>query len=231
MKLANVSDPAREAGKHISRWVESYDVPVLCVLSGGSAFEVVPHITLGPNTKVRTIFMLGDERWGGEGEAESVNNYAQLTSFYPAFAASHTVIDTSVQPGESALAYQARLQSTLEIFLRTHRDFPTLALLGLGTDGHTAGIFPMEDQRFAAVYPGDALYASVSVPEQQYPVRASVTPAWVSNHVDEIVLYAAGATKREILKKLVSDDARTHEMPAQLVKRHGGSTVYTDQAL
>jgi 6-phosphogluconolactonase/glucosamine-6-phosphate isomerase/deaminase len=58
--------------------------------------------------------------------------------------------------------------------------------------------------------------------------RASFTPNWILDNVDELIGYVVGADKQAILKKLNTEDKQLNERPAELLKLHPRTTVYTD---
>ena len=59
--------------------------------------------------------------------------------------------------------------------------------------------------------------------------RASFTPSWILNNADEVIGYAVGSDKLEILKKLNSETKKLNERPAELFNLHKRVHIYTDQ--
>ncbi|MEM9336321.1 MAG: 6-phosphogluconolactonase [Patescibacteria group bacterium] len=228
MEINTAGNPAQETGEYLTKQITNAPGAVLCLLSGGSALSAIEHIQLDEQTKRRTIFMMGDERWSRE---ESENNYLQLKQLYPDFVTAHTVVDTSVQESESQDNFAARIHSTIEVTLSEHPNIFVISLVGIGEDGHTNGIFPMDKELFRETYPTDTNYTSVITSGLSLNFRASVTPTWIANNVDEIVLYAVGENKKTVLKSLIYETKELYEMPAQLIKLHPNATVFTDQEI
>ncbi len=116
-------------------------------------------------------------------------------------------------PQDAARAYEREIRSALGL---RHDAWPhfTLVLLGLGTDGHVASLFPgtlalQERKRIVTEVYVESLKSS----------RITLTfPAL--NSAEEIVVLVSGKLKAPIFQKIRSSD--TPEYPAQLVQPVSG---------
>ncbi len=274
MKLHTTDNPARAAGEHISKEISEHNGDTVCLLSGGSALEVIKHITItrshqsstgkhpqredterGPAKscsigetleecrtmestssrivyddvslrECRTIFMMVDERVSGEAE---INNFLQLVERYPDFVKNQEVVDTTPMSSESIEDYARRIEKTFFKKISELNNPKIITLLGMGRDGHTAGIFPLTEDRFKETYPDDGTYVPVYLEGLTIDSRASFTPSWLLDHSDQLVAFIAGDSKREILDSLINESKELHERPAELMKLHKDAHVYTDQ--
>jgi 6-phosphogluconolactonase/glucosamine-6-phosphate isomerase/deaminase len=104
-------------------------------------------------------------------------------------------------------------------------------VLGMGPDGHTAGIFPLPKESFRETYPDDLTYVPVHVEGLTINSRASFTPSWILGQVDELFAYVTGDSKHAMLESLVNETKELHERPAEILKRHRCAHLYTDQFL
>ena len=119
------------------------------------------------------------------------------------------------RPEASAEAYAATLDAELR-----GRPFD-LALVGLGADGHTAGIFPGTG---AAASQG----ATVATrPAGQEHARLSMTPRRLSESRVAAFL-VTGAAKRDALRALLADDGDRDRHPARAVAAIDRLLVITD---
>lgn len=84
-----------------------------------------------------------------------------------------------------------------------------LILLGLGDDGHTASIFPGDDEALASPQPLMAV-----MHPQSGQLRLTMTPALI-NRARRVAFLVTGAGKQEILKQVLAD-GRTY--PAQHIR-------------
>ncbi|MBP6881706.1 MAG: 6-phosphogluconolactonase [Candidatus Pacebacteria bacterium] len=234
MEIHTTDNPAKLLGEELSERINTHDGDVVCLLSGGSALDVIQYIELGeerqdPNKcECRTIFMMGDERWSRERE---VNNTLQLQTRYLEHLVNKTLIATIPDENESLVDFAARIEKTFLEKLSQLRNVKIFMILGMGSDGHTAGIFPMSKGSFQKTYRDDTTYVPVHVEGLKIDSRASFTPAWILRQVDEIFAYVVGDAKHLILKSLINETKELHERPAELLKLHKHSHIYTDQAL
>lgn len=188
---------------------------VLWLVPGGSAIQVATLVAellvqSGQDLSVLSV-TLSDERYGPPGHADS--NWQQLTD------AGFRLPGASLQPVLSG----QDLVSTSVSYARlladdfAHADYK-IALLGIGPDGHIAGIKPgspaVNDPRLAVGYSWTDFE------------RLTITPAAI-RHLDEVVCYATGEAKRTALDNL-DKDLSLDVQPAQILKAVPQARVYND---
>jgi 6-phosphogluconolactonase len=220
MKIVISHRPEEVAGEWLSASL-SFD-NAFCLLAGGSAIDIFSHINL-PD-ECRTMFMMGDERWSRE---PAENNYEQYKEAHIEHINFPRIVDTSAKEFETFDEYVERLN---EIFLKQSIHKNVVALLGIGADGHTAGIFPGESDWFMETYEAEQSYVPVKNKGLKIDSRASVTPE-VLIKTSQIIAFAIGENKRDILKKLVHEDHSVVDLPASIIKNHPNSVLITDQAV
>lgn len=238
-RLIITDTPAKGAGEHINTSIQEHVGDVVCLLSGGSALDVIEFIRPGKKcyhadctraqcekTECRTIFMMGDERASRE---PKINNFLQLQSRYPGHPILKQLIETVPKEAESVKDFSLRVEAEFFSKITELNNLKILYILGVGTDGHAAGIFPLQIDSFRKTYTEDLTYVPVVLESLSIDSRASFTPNWILNNVDELIGYVVGADKREILMKLNTEDKKLNERPAELLKLHARATVYTDQ--
>jgi 6-phosphogluconolactonase/glucosamine-6-phosphate isomerase/deaminase len=101
--------------------------------------------------------------------------------------------------------------------------------LGVGSDGHTAGIFPLNEESFINTYEADPTYAPVHLETLTIDSRASFSSDFILNECDAAIGYVVGESKHAILQSLQNETKPIHERSAEILKRHRDSTVYTNQ--
>lgn len=225
MKVLSTTTPASDVGAHITNSIASHKGDTVVLLSGGSALEVFNSIKVTNKSKCRTIFMMIDERVSGE---ETINNYLQLKARYGYLEHFSSVIDTSAEDKESEINFAERIRKIFTKAINTLSNVQIITLLGMGTDGHTAGIFPLPEEQFTKTYEADPNYVPVHLESLTIDSRASFTPNWILEHSTEIIGMIAGEAKETILNQLINESKPIHEQPAQILKIHSNCTVYTD---
>jgi 6-phosphogluconolactonase len=147
------------------------------------------------------VCWLPDERWVPP-EDEASNARMARTELIDRTAASLLAPDTTVEsPAEAAAAYQTALQSALAVG-------PSVVLLGIGADGHTASLF--------------AGTAALDIAEPAYvPNWVDALGAWrltatasLLRGVDHIVFLASGSGKAAVLREILVEEV---PHPARLV--------------
>ena len=102
-----------------------------------------------------------------------------------------------------------------------------IATLGVGSDGHTAGIMPGEH---GVDFSGDDLVVSYTVPRavNQHTKRITTTYTFLTTYVDHTIVFAVGKEKRSIVAALEAGGCTLPTMPACIVTKMPDVTLYTD---
>jgi 6-phosphogluconolactonase/glucosamine-6-phosphate isomerase/deaminase len=229
MEVIRTSSPAEDAGKALSEALERRaGSPVLLMLSGGSAFLVLEHVdegVFGPNLTLGVL----DERCSKDLQ---VNNYLQLketTFFKNAVAKGAQIISSEVQDGEDCEEIGEGWKGQLLNWEKENPEGVIIATMGIGPDGHVAGIFPKVKE---VAFNSSEIVVSYSVsPEvNKFTERITVTYTFLKEYVDEVIAYAVGEEKSEIIKELEenTDNKDTSTVPARVFNQMSLVRLYTD---
>lgn len=191
---------------------------VLWLLSGGSAIDVTIGVTenLGIAVTKRIIIAQVDERFVPPGSKDE--NWQQLINagFSPNnFKQTVSILSTGSQPDSIATNYSQLLK---QLFDQTET---RVGLLGIGADGHTAGIKPMENPKDFAIFTGADLVVSYQAEDF---VRITITAAAIKQ-LSNVVVYACGEEKRPVINQL-NAELPAHSQPAQLLKHVSSAVVF-----
>jgi 6-phosphogluconolactonase len=161
----------------------------------------------------------GDERCVPPDHPESNYRLAReaLLDHVPLPPANVHRIPTEQEPVQAAADYEQTLRRFFGPGSVPRFD---LVLLGLGTDGHTASLFPgtpavHEYERWVVAH-----YVS-SLPAW----RVTLTPA-VLNAADQVTFLVAGEEKAGALKQVLAGPYQPDVLPAQVVRPAGGSLLW-----
>ena len=127
-------------------------------------------------------------------------------------------------PAEAAVTYERVLRTVLRTPSGPPRTAPMsrfdLVLLGLGSDGHTASLFPgAASLRATEEWVAAEYIHGVSM------WRVTLT-ATVINAAAEIAFVVSGHAKATIVRKVLEGPSRPHEFPAQLIAPTAGRQVW-----
>ena len=150
---------------------------------------------------------LSDERWVPRDSDESNGNQAARSLVDGISAASflRPRFSEHLEPVDSAAYYEARLRSLI-------RARPKLVLLGMGTDGHTASLFPGTD---AVSDSSDRWFVANHVP-QLNAWRLTVTPHLLEI-VEHIAVIVSGGAKADVLAEAIDRPAGRY--PIEIIHR------------
>ncbi len=129
-------------------------------------------------------------------------------------------IDGKLPPEEAAQEYESLLRNWAE----AGQDMPRFdwVLLGMGTDGHTASLFPgaknpLEEQR---------MVIAVKAEYEDRPAgRVTLTPL-ILNQARQIVFMVSGQRKAQTLREVLQGEPDPLRLPAQRIQPVDGRLVW-----
>jgi 6-phosphogluconolactonase len=167
----------------------------------------------------KVLVFFGDERFVSPESTESnfrMVNEALLSRINIPAENIHRYETEATDAELAARDYEKTLRS---IFEETIPRFD-LILLGLGTDAHTASLFP----KTKAIFNEENLVAANYV-EKLKAFRLTFTPKLINNSRNVIFL-VAGKEKREALQKVLRGTDNPGEFPAQIVRPTDGNLLW-----
>lgn len=196
-------------------------------LSGGSTPRLLYTVLAKPPYLERFPWPLAHWFWGDERfvpHDNELSNYRMakdaLLSRVPIPAGNiHPIPTEAVTPNEAAAAYAHSLKSFYgSEHLDPSRPLFDVTLLGLGSDGHTASLFPGSP----ALEERTAWVAAVTGPGSDLRLTLALPALNSSRHV---VFLVAGKEKRTMLDRLRHGDA---SLPAANVRPVGALHIFCD---
>jgi 6-phosphogluconolactonase len=198
-------------------------------LSGGSTPRALYEQLSGPTYRKafpwsRTHWFWDDERFVPQRHRES--NYRMvreaLLSRAPAPHANiHPIPTEGIEPEEAAIAYERELKAFHGAAeLSADRPLFDVTLLGLGSDGHTASLFPG-----SAILEERRRWVAAVVGVKPEPRITLTFPALESSR--ETAFLVAGEGKRAVLERLFRGDP---ELPAARLRPVGAWRFFLDRA-
>ncbi|MCA9364421.1 MAG: 6-phosphogluconolactonase [Candidatus Moranbacteria bacterium] len=235
-KDVTIQKAAQDVTKIIN---EETQRPMLLLCAGGSVLEMLESVVVGENMEHVTVTIL-DERFE-KGNPE-INNFAQLskTGFYKKLQQSRgKTIDLQIKEHESMQEYTDRFEKSLHQWGEQYSYGLIAAVVGIGHDGHIAGIFSQpyearDPQWFHAMFDNPEKWVvGYRVPhtENQFTKRVSVTLSFLRVHVKQVVAYAVGAHKEDAIKKLLIEPSVLCDAPARILNEMTDVTLYTDATI
>jgi 6-phosphogluconolactonase/glucosamine-6-phosphate isomerase/deaminase len=209
---------------------QSHNKKVLLLVSGGSAFDVVQALTFRAAQHI-TLGVI-DERFSNEA---GDNNFLQLQAlpvYAQAIATGATPIVTSLSVGWTRDSLVATMNTAIYEWKEHNPTGKIVALLGIGPDGHTAGMMPFpENEEYAKglFNNDDVIVVGYDAGDKNpIPERVTTTFPFLRKHVDEAVMYVTGEKKREALTHVLADTGSLFCTPGRIVKEMKSVTLFTD---
>jgi 6-phosphogluconolactonase len=224
MEVSVHPDPerlAQAAAAAIAETLAASDDRASLGLAGGSTPKATyVALRLQSVTWDRVDLWLTDERWVPWDHTDSNGRMALEVLADPVDA--HLLRprwSEHLEPADSAAFYEAELRH-----IHAARP-PDVMLLGMGTDGHTASLFPGTD---ALAHPeGGRWFVANHVPQLD-TWRLTVTPSFLQA-APRVIVLVAGVDKAEVLAEAVEGPPDRH--PIQLLAGCAGEvTVFADEA-
>ena len=189
---------------------------VLWLVSGGSniAIQTMAMNMVPDNLSKNLTIMPIDERFGLYNHADSNTAAMRAAGFDPKHAEWIDILEdngTLEQTTQLLNSYLAR-----EVAIGDY----VFATLGMGEDGHTAGILPQSPALTTADF-------AVSYKAKDY-TRISIGADALTAHVQQVVLSAFGSNKHAALEHLKSKDESRQIVPAMILHQIHDCTVYHD---
>jgi 6-phosphogluconolactonase len=175
----------------------------------------------------RTALFWGDERYVPSDHPD--NNYAMvkrelLSKVSVPERNIHRVMTETGTAEDVAAAYEKTVRRVLTSANKNlaQANVPSfdIVLLGLGTNGHTASLFPQT----AVLHETTRLVAACYVEEVGSHRITMTTP--LLNNAQNIFFLVSGAEKAEVLNSVLYGPRQTEVLPAQLISPNHGSLVW-----
>ncbi|MBL8029968.1 MAG: 6-phosphogluconolactonase [Candidatus Doudnabacteria bacterium] len=231
MQIASFNSEAEavaSAGEALNNLLVTHkSEPVLLLLSGGSAFSLLEYVgekSLGENLTVSLL----DERFSQE---PKTNNFLELqrTDFYTlALNAGASFLGTLPRQNETAPMLAERMENNLKNWRLNNPTGKIFATIGMGEDGHIAGIFPhSKETDFNTLFNADNWVISHDLGPQKTKQRITATLTFLKK-IDNAIVFICGEKKQQKFLELKSGLLPFHILPANAINLIAETTVQTN---
>jgi 6-phosphogluconolactonase/glucosamine-6-phosphate isomerase/deaminase len=169
----------------------------------------------------------------GFSQNQQINNFLKLqqTQFYTdALKANCNFLGTVPKNGESKEELAKRWGDSLIKWRDEHPNGKIIATLGMGLDGHTAGIFPLPEdaEKFHQLFESEDWIAAYEVGNKhQYKERITTTLTFFKE-INEGIVFVCGEDKREKFDAVISRQGKLNELPALGIYQIKTAQIFTD---
>lgn len=194
----------------------------LLMLSGGdSPVALYKHLSTSFGFPFPKHIAMVDERWGDKSLHENSNeliikNSGLLGRMIWEKSEFHPILSANLSnPKVEASGYEKEL---LDLF--SEYSGRVIAIMGMGVDGHTAGILPhsegVESDHYFIAYEGT----------DKYGVRLTVTAACIIEHFSKSVLLLNTEEKCGLFNRIIDREEDMHEFPSLIYKSMADVDVF-----
>lgn len=204
--------------------------PVLLLVSGGSSLCLLDFIKVPAGVDV-TVGLI-DERVSERSADRNVTGLKKSRLYKASIASGRAhFIDPTPKRGESAARAAGRVARGYGAWLKEHPGGAVIGTLGIGADGHSAGIFPMPKNRsrFNRLFRGNRLFLSYHVPKRLNPhTHRQTSTITMLEKLDYALVFALGDEKKEALQGILKRSGSLAATPARVIKRIRTAHIYTN---
>lgn len=226
----SAENAARACAQRLSDLLTKHATKKVGILvSGGSALAVLDEVSL-QNIGPQVTICIVDERFAVALENQNFYQLKQSPFIQKAVAAGARIADTD-------LSAQDSLSKAGEKFARALAQIASseivITVLGIGPDGHTAGImpFPESKQEYEKKFCDDkSLAIGYDAGEKnQFPLRVTASSTFLKSTSDHTLVFAVGSQKKTVLKEILTTKKGEHIFPARIFHDMRDVVVFTDQ--
>jgi 6-phosphogluconolactonase/glucosamine-6-phosphate isomerase/deaminase len=227
--VENAEKSADYLGKEISKEIALLkDAPLLLFVSGGSSLTVLPYIENEDYDGV-TVAPL-DERFE---ESNKHNNFSQLKALpwsKQFLKKGGKFISTKVPKGDAQQKLAERFEKQINHWTKNNPNGRMIALFGMGSDGHTAGIFPYPENRdlFEHMFDAEKLVVSYDAAGKNSFTKRITTTNALFKRLDAGFAYICGSDKKAAVNDLRENKKRANELPAMFLSGIKKIKIVTD---
>lgn len=228
MKISYSTQPQNEALETLKKALRpSSHIPTLFLTSGGSALSLLEERIL-PEKPQLTISLL-DEHYDSNPLERTFEKLKKLPIYKTAVAKHVEFFDIYGGDVEKA---GIRFDTFLKSWRGMYPKGNIVCTVGIGEDGHTAGIVPFTDRvQFDRLFNDDERLA-VGYRTSYGLVPARVTSTFsLLRLCDTVIVFAVGSKKRDALLGVIEQKELPHICPAVLLNKLEQAVLYTDQEL
>lgn len=203
---------------------------VLLFFSGGSALPLLDYVdsdALGENLTITAL----DERYDVSGKE---SNFIQMltTKFHRNAKESRCMfIDSSSSEYSSKEELADYMDKEIGLWQKKNKGGVLIAVAGMGSDGHTAGImpYPEDTETFQSFFESEKLYVGYDATgRNSIPLRATATNTLIRKF-NKVFVYITGEKKSNAFCDVLKEGSVV-EIPARVLKEIPG-TIYIDSKL
>ncbi len=228
-KYATKDEATAGAGEKLHQLLMSNkDKPVLLLLSGGSALSILDYVSKQGTGDHLTIAMI-DERFSNN---TTINNFAQFqkTDFYTFALEMETNFFGSLpRKDETKEMLATRLENNIKNWKTENSSGVIFAVLGMGADGHTAGIFPIVDEnKFNSLFNSESWVTSYTTPEENICRERVSAILSLLKIFDSTIVFVCGQDKKQKFDFVTKKLGTINLLPALVWHEMNNVEVFTD---
>lgn len=221
---------ARNALEGVIR--ERSNKPTLFLLSGGSWLSIYNRVSISNPAIYSTFtFSMADDRVTKDPAHSNAAQFAHTRLYLDMIAKGATHIDTTHMGDETPEMHAARLEHAIRAWRKANPDGFVCATVGIGRDGHIAGILPLATRVNTSLemLSGERWFLGYeSTIEGAQTYRSTITFRGMRELITHAIVYAEGREKHAALKDLYNQKGELDSLPSMILYELPHVDIYTD---
>jgi 6-phosphogluconolactonase/glucosamine-6-phosphate isomerase/deaminase len=219
------------ASQKLFSFFEKYrERQILFLSSGGSALsllELAPDANLGVNITITVL----DERFTHRSEIQNFSSLCQSAFYNKSIMHGAQAINPLLNMEDGLKISAHKFEKNVRKWIAQNPDGIIFATLGIGRDGHTAGImpFPEDEDEFNILFESQNWFVGYTAKNKsELSKRMTASCTFLREKIDYAIAFVVGEEKRDAISKTLAKNGALKDTPARILHEMKKVELFTN---